>query len=99
MTVLTASDKAAHYTFKVGDIVYTQNGGPTFYRVTKRTECFVTLQRLEPETVEYTDGGYGQSGRRVPLNIDDNAPCLTPTPRTKIKRDDDCNEKAFIDNN
>lgn len=62
------------------------------------TECFVTLQRLESETVEHTDGN-GQSGRRVPLNIDDNAPYLTPTPRTKIKLDEEGNEEAFIDGN
>ena len=104
MTALTALDKAARYAFKTGDIVYTQNAGATFYRVTKRTKCLVTLERIQSETVEYTDGGYGQSGRTVPKNIaasDDKQFVITDdryyTVRTRIKTDEEDNEEAFID--
>ncbi len=106
MKTLSALDKAARYTFKVGDIVYTSNSGATYYRVTKRTKCMVTLERIQSETVEHTDG-YGQSGYDVPVNV-----LMSESPqwakhveicpeqfkaRTKIKLDEEGNEEAFID--
>ena len=106
MTILSALDKAARYSFKVGDIVYTDNSGACFYRVTKRTKCLVTLQRIQSETVEYSDGGYGQSGYDVPVNIaasEDTQFVVTNdryyTVRTRIKTDEEGNEEAFIDGN
>lgn len=97
MTTLSALDKAARYAFKVGDIVYTQNSGATFYRVTKRTKCLITLQRIQCETVQYTDGGYGQRGCTVPLNINSTYP--DSVVRTRIKLDEEGNEEAFINGN
>jgi len=96
---LSALDKAARYTFKTGDIVYTMNGGPSFYRVVSRTKCFVTLQRLQSEDVEYTDGGYGQAGRSVPLNIDETGPAFGKPIRTKIQHDEEGSEEALIGGN
>ena len=101
---LSTLDKAARYAFKVGDIVLTRNARATFYRVTKRTKCLVTLERIQSETVEYTDGGYGQSGCTVPVNIaaSENTQFVVTddryyTVRTRIKTDEEGNEEAFID--
>ena len=96
-TTLSALDKAARYSFKVGDIVYTANAGATYFRVTKRTKCLVTLQRIQSEAVDYSDGGYGQRGFTVPLNID----CTYPESvvSSRIKTDEEGNEEAFIDGN
>ena len=93
---LSVLDKAAKYVFKTGDIVYAMNYSPSFYRVVGRTKCFVTLQRIESEDVAYTDGGYGQRGLSVPLNIDMTGPVWGEPVRTKIKLDQDGNEEAFI---
>lgn len=105
---LISSPKATSYRFKVGDVVYAQNGGATFYRVIKRTKCMVTLETLQKEAVSFTDG-YGQSGYEVPLNIpaskdprftDHAARCPEYyIARTKIKVDDEGNEEAFIGGN
>ena len=105
---LATLDKTARYTFKVGDIVYTNNSGACFYRVTKRTKCLVTLQRIQSETVEYSDG-YGQSGYDVPVNVlmsedpkwaehVEHCPEYY-TARTRIKLDQEGNEEAFINGN
>lgn len=104
----TTAPNPTTYRFKLGDIVNTQNGSATFYRVIKRTECYVTLGRIQSETVEHTDD-YGQSGYDVPLNVlmsedpkwaehvEHSPECLTA--RTRIKLDEDGNEEAFIDGN
>ena len=103
---LSVLDKAARYTFKVGDIVYAMNGSATFYRVVSRTACFVTLQRIQSEIVDHLDGGYGQRGLEVPLNIpaseDRQFICTNDryyTVRTRIKTDEEGNEEAFIGGN
>ena len=102
---MTNTSTATGYTFKVGDVVFTQNGGATFYRVIKRTRCMVTLERLQSETVSHTDG-YGQSGYDIPLNIpaSENKQFVVTNDdyyiaRTKIKLDDEGNEEAFIGGN
>ncbi len=57
------------YVFSPGDIVYTSGRTPCFYRVTKRTKCFVTIQRIQSDMVIDSDG-YGQNGYDRPINID-----------------------------
>ena len=85
------------YTFKPDDIVYTHNASPTFYRVTKRTRCIVTLQPIQSEVIAHDDGDYGQSGWEVPVNIAETGPAFGQPVRTKIKINSDGNEEARID--
>lgn len=73
------------YVFKVGDVVYSCNSRPTFYRVTQRSRCMVTLRQLKSEETS----GDGQSGSAIPLNVDaqpgDYLLCRGPVRRLKIK--------------
>ena len=57
--------------FEVGQIAYC-NGGctmqiPTFYKVTRRTNKTVWLQEIESQLIEHD--GYGQAGRKIPVDI------------------------------
>ena len=58
-------------TFEVGQIAYC-NGGctmqlPTFYKVVKRTDKTVWLQEIANQLIEHD--GYGQRGRKIPVDI------------------------------
>ena len=57
--------------FEVGQIAYC-NGGctmqlPTFYKIVKRTDKTVWLQEIENQMVEHD--GYGQAGRKIPVDV------------------------------
>ena len=58
-------------TFEVGQIAFC-NGGctmqlPTFYKVVRRTDKTVWLQEIADQLIE--DHGYGQKGRKIPVDI------------------------------
>lgn len=58
-------------TFEVGQIAYC-NGGctmqlPTFYKVVRRTDKTVWLQEIANQLIEHD--GYGQKGRKIPVDI------------------------------
>ena len=71
------------YVFKPGDIVYTGGRCPSFYKVTKRTKCYVTIQQIESSMTQ--DDGYGQNGRERPLNITYRYPSGKIAPEIRVK--------------
>ena len=57
--------------FEVGQIAFC-NGGctmqlPTFYKVVRRTAKTVWLQEIQNQLIEHD--GYGQAGRKIPVDI------------------------------
>ena len=57
--------------FEVGQIAFC-NGGctmqlPTFYKVVRRTDKTVWLQEIQNQLIEHD--GYGQAGRKIPVDI------------------------------
>ena len=57
--------------FEVGQIAFC-NGGctmqlPTFYKVVRRTAKTVWLQEIQNQLIEHD--GYGQAGRKIPVDV------------------------------
>ena len=57
--------------FEVGQIAYCDGGCtmslPTFYKVTRRTDKTVWLQEIADQLIEHD--GFGQKGRKIPVDI------------------------------
>jgi len=78
--------------FEVGQIAYC-NGGctmqlPTFYKIVKRTEKTVWLQEIQNQLIEHD--GYGQAGRKIPVDIPKGAVF-----NKRVKKWEDNQEYAF----